>query len=55
MSAITLPRNYDELRDIEDASFFGIAVQGVLSFGVDVIETETGKSNRIVKGEVDYA
>jgi len=55
MSAIVLPRNYDEVREITSSEFFGIAVQGVVSYGIGIIETETGKSNRIVKVDIDHA
>ena len=55
MSALVLPRNYDEVREIESSEFFGVAVQGVVSYGIGVIETETGKSNRIAKVDIDHA
>jgi len=55
MSALVLAKNYDETRDITGADFFGVAVQGVLSYGIDVIETETGKSNRVVALDIDQA
>ena len=55
MSALILPRNFEDIREIADASFFGIIVQGIISYGIDVIETETGKTNRLVAGEIDYA
>ena len=55
MSALVLAKNYDETRDIEGVDFFGIAVQGVVSYGLDVIETETGKSNRLIAFDVDEA
>jgi len=55
MTALVLPRNFEDMREIEDADFWGVYIQGIISYGIDVIETETGKSNRIVKGEIDYA
>ena len=55
MSALVLPRNYDETREITDSTFFGVAVQGVVSYGLDVIETETGFSNRLIAVDVDLA
>jgi len=55
MSALVLAKNYDETRDMTDASFFGVAVQGVLSYGIDIIETETDKSNRIIAFDIDEA
>ncbi len=55
MTALVLPRNYDETREITDATFFGVAVQGVVSYGLDIIETATGESNRLVQIDVDHA
>jgi len=55
MTALVLPRNYEETREIESSEFFGVAVQGVVSYGLDIIETETGKSNRIVAVDIDHA
>jgi hypothetical protein len=55
MTALVLPRNYDEVREIESSEFFGVAVQGVVSYGIGVIETETGKSNRVVAVDIDHA
>ena len=55
MTALVLPRNYEETREIQDASFFGVAVQGVVSYGIDVIHTESGLSDRIAAVDIDHA
>ena len=54
MRAIVMPKNVDETRETTSPDFFGILVQGVLSFGMDFIETETGKSNRVVSADIDH-
>ena len=55
MSALNMPRNLEKIREATDADVFGVYVQGVLSYGIDFIETETGKSNRLVAADIDHA
>ena len=52
-SSVILPKNYEETREAKGVDFFGVAVQGIVSYGLDIIETETGKSNRIIAFDVD--
>ena len=55
VTALNMPKNFADTREITDASFFGVLIQGVLSYGIDIVETETGKSNRLVNAEIDHA
>jgi len=55
MTALNMPRNFEKVREETDADVFGVYVQGVMSFGIDFIETETGKSNRLVGADIDHA
>jgi hypothetical protein len=55
MSALVLAKSYEELREATSADFFGVALQGLLVYGVDVVETETGKSDRIIAFDIDEA
>ena len=55
MRAVVMPKNVDQTREALDPTFFGVLVQGVVNFGMDIIETETGKSNRLVAVAIDHA
>ena len=56
-SALVFPKSYDELDQVNGVDFFGIAIRGLLVFGVDVVETDTAthKSDRIIGFDIDHA
>lgn len=51
--SIAYASQIEKLRTIEDPTFFGELIQGLVSFGTVAIETEEGKTNRIVNLTVD--
>jgi len=55
MTAIVLAKSYDNVDQVTGVDFFGSALRGLLVYGVDVVETETGKSDRIVNFDIDEA
>ncbi len=55
MSALVLAKSYEELREITSAEFFGVALQGLLVYGIDIVETETDASDRIIAFDIDEA
>ena len=55
MSALVLAKSYEELREATSADFFGVALQGLLVYGVDIVETATGVSDRIIAFDIDEA
>lgn len=55
MSAVVLAKSYENLREITSSEFFGVALQGLMVYGVDVVETETGLSDRLVAFDIDEA
>ncbi|MCK5743979.1 MAG: hypothetical protein KAH30_04520, partial [Caldisericia bacterium] len=56
-SALVFPKSYDELDQVDGVDFFGIAIRGLMVFGVDVVETNTStsKSDRVIKFDIDHA
>lgn len=55
MSALVLAKSYENLREITSSEFFGVALQGLMVYGVDIVETETGASDRIIAFDIDEA
>lgn len=55
MSALVLAKSYENIREITSSEFFGVALQGLLVYGIDVVETATGESDRIVAFDIDEA
>ena len=55
MSALVLAKSYEEVRTATSDTFFGIALQGLLVYGIDVVETGTGVSDRIIAFNIDEA
>ena len=55
MSALVLAKSYENLREITSSEFFGVALQGLLVYGIDVVETETGLSDRLIAFNIDEA
>ena len=55
MSALVVPKSYEEMRTATSSEFFGIALQGLLVYGVDVVDTGTGVSDRIIAFDIDEA
>ena len=56
-SALVFPKSYDELDQVDGVDFFGIAIRGLMVYGVDVVETNTStnKSDRVIKFDIDHA
>jgi len=55
MSALVLAKSYEKVRDITSSEFFGVAIQGLMVYGVDVVETEAAASDRIIAFDIDTA
>jgi len=55
MSALVVAKSYEEMRTATSADWFGIALQGLMVYGVDVVETGTGVSDRIIAFDIDEA
>lgn len=55
MSALVLAKSYENIREVTGDSFFGVALQGLMVYGVDVVDTETGASDRIIAFDIDEA
>jgi len=55
MSALILAKSYDQVDQVAGVDFFGSALRGLLVYGVDVVETEAGLSDRIVAFNIDEA
>jgi len=55
MSALVLARSYEEVDQVKGVDFFGAALRGLLVYGVDIVETQTGASDRIIAFDVDEA
>ena len=55
MTAVNMPKNFEKVREQTDADVFGVFVQGIMSYGIDFIETESSKSNRLVSVEIDHS
>jgi len=55
MSAIVLAKSYEDVGQVEGVDFFGSALRGLMVYGIDVIETEVGLSDRIIAFGIDAA
>lgn len=55
MSALVLAKSYNEVRTATSDTFFGIALQGLIVYGIDIVETQTGASDRIIAFDIDEA
>ncbi len=57
MTALVFPKSYDNLDQVSGVDFFGVAIRGLLVFGVDVVETDTSAhtSDRVISFKIDHA
>lgn len=55
MSALVFAKSYDEVDQVSGVDFFGAALRGLMVYGVDVVETETDASDRIIAVDIDEA
>ena len=56
MSALVLAKSYDKVRDVTGDTFFGIAIQGLMVYGIDVVENAAANtSDRIIAFDIDTA